>query len=81
MLQLLTFSSSSSCSVFLTTSFFTALLSLPKSTGVVSNFSISSWFTLRFKLLKSPGTFFNLSLYLIYLYVILNKSYFLGFRF
>ena len=36
---------------FLTTSFFTALLSLLKSTGVVSNFAISNLSTLLFKLL------------------------------
>ena len=46
--------------VFLTTSFFTTLLSLLKSTGVVSNFAISQLSTLFFKLLKLVGTLFNL---------------------
>ena len=40
-------------SVFLKTSFLTKLLSLLKSTGVVSNFWTSNFFTLLFKLLKS----------------------------
>ena len=44
------------------TSFFTALLSLLKSTGVVSNFPIFALSTLLFKLLKALGTFFSLSI-------------------
>ena len=47
-------------SVFLTTSFFTKLLTLRKSVGVVSNFVIPNLYTLRFKLLKSVDTLFNL---------------------
>ena len=49
-------------SVLLTTSFFTALLSLLKSTGVVSNFPISNLSTLLFKRFKPLGTFLNLSI-------------------
>ena len=49
----------SSYSVFLATSFFNTLLSLLKSTGVVSNFPMSNLSALLFKLL---GTFFNLSM-------------------
>ena len=44
----------------LTTSFLTTLLSLLKSTGAVSNFTISNLSTLLFKLLKLVGTIFNL---------------------
>ena len=40
----------------------TILLSLLKSTGVVSNFPMSNLSTLLFKLLKLLGTFFNLSI-------------------
>ena len=50
------------CPVFLRTSFFTALLSLLKSTGVVSNFPISYLSTSFFKLFKLVGTVFNLLL-------------------
>ena len=51
-----------------TTSFFTILdklskLSLLKSTGAVSNFTISNSSTLLFKLLKLEGSFFILSIY------------------
>ena len=49
-------------SLFLTISFFTTLLNLLKSTGVVSNFTISNLSTLLFKLLKLAGTFINLSI-------------------
>ena len=45
--------------ICLTTLFFTTLLSLLKSTGIVSNFTISNLPTLFFKLLKLVGTFFN----------------------
>ena len=45
---------------FLTTPFFTTLLSLLKLTGVVSNFPMSNLSTLLFKLFKLLGTFFNL---------------------
>ena len=48
-------------SSFLTMSFFTTLLSLLKSTGVVFNFPVSNLSTLLFKLLKLVGTRFNLS--------------------
>ena len=58
----LTVLTNSPYSVFLTTSIFTTLLSLLKSTGAVSNFSISNLFTLSFKLLKLLGTFFILSI-------------------
>ena len=54
------FLTNSSYSFFLTTSFFTTLRSLIKSTGVASNFPISNLSTLVFKLLKLIGTFFNL---------------------
>ena len=47
---------------FLRTSFFTTLLSLLKSTGVVSNFTISDLSNLPFKLLKLSELVFNLSL-------------------
>ena len=49
-------------SVFLTIPFFTTLLSLLKSTGVVSNFPISNLSSLLFKQLKPLGTYFNLSI-------------------
>ena len=49
-------------SVFLTNSFFTALLSLLKPTGTGANLLISSLSTLFFKLLKLVGIFFNLSI-------------------
>ena len=58
-------------SVFLTTSFFTTLLSLLKSTGVVSNFTISNLSTLLFELLKLVGTFLMYR-YLIYQLQLLN---------
>ena len=48
--------------VFLATSLLTTLLSLLKSTGVVSNFSMSNLFTLLYKLFKPLGRFFNLSM-------------------
>ena len=51
-----------SYSVFLTTSFFTTLLSLLKSTGTGANLSISNLSTLLFKLLKLFGKLFNLSI-------------------
>ena len=51
-----------SYSVFLTTSFFTTLLSLLKSTGTGANLSISNLSTLLFKLLKLFGKIFNLSI-------------------
>ena len=46
-------------SVFLTTSCFTILLSLIKSTGVVSNFPISDISTLLFKLLSYYITWYT----------------------
>ena len=46
-------------SVFLTTSFLTALFNLLKSTGTGTNLSISSLSTLFFKLLKFFGKIFN----------------------
>ena len=49
-------------SIFLTSLFFTTLLSLLKSTGAVSNFPISNLSTLFFKLLKLVGSLFNLSI-------------------
>ena len=49
-------------SVILTTSFFTTLLSLAESTGVISNFPVSNLSTLIFKLLKLAGKLFNLSI-------------------
>ena len=49
-------------SVFLATSFLTALLSLLKSTRVAFNIRISNGSTLLFKLLKPLRTFFNLSI-------------------
>ena len=49
-------------SVFLTTSFLTALVSLLKSTGTGSNLSISNLATLFFKLLKLFDKLFNLSI-------------------
>ena len=48
--------------IFLATSFFTASLSLLKSTGTGTNLSTSNLSTLFFKLLKLVGTFFNLSI-------------------
>ena len=48
-------------SVFLTTSLFTTLLSLPKSTGTDANFPISYLSPLLFKLLKLSRIVFNLS--------------------
>ena len=60
--MLFTFLTNSSYSVFLMTPLFTALLSLFKSTEVVSNLPISNLSTLLFKLLKPLGTFFNLSI-------------------
>ena len=50
-------------SAFLTTSVFTRLLSLLKSTGVVSSFPIPNLSTLLFKLLRLVGTLFNLSIF------------------
>ena len=47
-------------SVFLTTSFFTTLLSLLKSTGTGASLSISNLPTLLFTLLKLVGKLFNL---------------------
>ena len=61
-LILLTFLTNSSYLVLLTTSFFPTLLSLLKSTGVVSNLPISYLSTLLFKLLKPLGTYLNLSI-------------------
>ena len=49
-------------SIFLTTSFFTALLSLLKSTGTGANLSISNLSTLLFTLFKLVGKLFNLSI-------------------
>ena len=49
-------------SVFLTTLFFTTVLSLLKSTGAGANLSIPILSTLLFELLKLVGTFFNLSI-------------------
>ena len=49
-------------SVCLTTSFFTTLPSLLKSTGTGANLSISNLSTLLFKLLKLFGKLFNLSI-------------------
>ena len=49
-------------SVFLTTSFFTTLLSLLKSTGKSANLSTSNLSTLLFKLLKLVGKLFNFSI-------------------
>ena len=48
--------------IFLTTSFFTTLPSLVKSTGEGANLSIYNLSTLLCKLLKSVDTFFNLSI-------------------
>ena len=61
-LILLTLSTNSLHSVFLTISFFTASLSLLKSTGAGTNLSTSNLSTLLFKLLKLVGTFFSLSI-------------------
>ena len=47
---------------FLTASFFTTLLSLLKSTGIVSNFPLFNLSTLFFKLFKLLGKFFNSSI-------------------
>ena len=47
--------------IFLTTSFFTTLLSLLKSIKIHSNFPISNLSNLLFKLLKLVGKFFSLS--------------------
>ena len=47
---------------FLTTSFFTTLLSLLKSTGIDTNLSTPYLSNLLFKLIKLVGTFFNLSI-------------------
>ena len=58
----LIFPANSSYSVFLTTLSFTALLSLLKSTRVVSNCLIYNLSTLIYKSLKLIGTFFNLSI-------------------
>ena len=52
--------------LFLTTSLFVTLLSLLKSTGVVSNFPVCNLSTLVFKLLEPLGTFFNLSICNLY---------------
>ena len=61
------------------TSYFTTLLSLLKSTGVVSNLPISNLSTLLFKLPKPLGTFFNLSIsYLFTSDFKLAKSFFLA---
>ena len=46
----------------LTTSFFTTLLGLLKSTGVFSNFPVSNLSTSLFKLFKPLGRYFNLSI-------------------
>ena len=61
-----------SCTAFLTTSVFTALGSLLKSTGAISNLSVSNFSVSDFKLAKSafladfevskPVAFFNLDL-------------------
>ena len=56
-----TFLTNLSCSVFLTTSFFTASLSLLKSTGTATNLPTSKLSTLLFKLFNSVGTFSILS--------------------
>ena len=56
-LTLLTLLTNSLYSDFLTTSFFTKLLRLLKSTGVVSSFPIPTLSTLIFKLLKLSGAF------------------------
>ena len=61
-LILLTFLTISSYSVFLMAPFFTALLSLLKSTGVVSNAPISNLSFLLFKLLKPIDTFLKSSI-------------------
>ena len=58
----LIFLTNSSYSVFSTTSFFTAPLSLLKSTGAGTNLSTSSLSTLFFKLFKPVRTFSNLSI-------------------
>ena len=50
---LFTLATNLSYTVFLTTSFFTVLLNLLKSTGTVTNFSISNLSTSAFKLTKS----------------------------
>ena len=60
-LILVTFFTNSSYSVVLTTSIFTTLLSLIKSTGIVSNLPIHNLSTLLSELLKPLGAFFNLS--------------------
>ena len=46
---------------FLTTSIFTTLVSLLKSTGTGASLSIFNLSALLFKLRRSSGTFFNLS--------------------
>ena len=48
--------------LFFLTSFFATLLSLLKSTGVVSNIPISNLSTLLLKIIKLVGTLFNLSI-------------------
>ena len=58
----LNFITNSSYTVFLTTSFFTSLLSLLESSGVVYNFPMFNLSTLLFKFHKLFGTFFNLSI-------------------
>ena len=57
LLILLTFLTNSLYSVFLTTSFFTTLLSLLKSTEAVFNLPVSNLSTLFFKLVKPLSTF------------------------
>ena len=61
-LILLTFSTNSSYSVFLTASFSTKSLRLLKSTGRASKLPISNSSTLLFKLPKPRGSFSNLSI-------------------
>ena len=56
---LFTLASNLSCTVFLTTLFFTAALSLLKSTGTVTNWSIPNLSTSVFKL---PQSYFAVSL-------------------
>ena len=64
---------------YLTTSFFTASLSLLKSTGIGTNLSTSNLSTLIFKLFKLVGSFLNLLIFnLSKLYFKLAKSNFLA---
>ena len=67
LLTLLTFLTNLLYSVILATSFFTTLLSLLKSTAIVSTFPTPNLSTFLFELLKLFGRFFNLSMSNIYI--------------